>query len=264
MNILELINTNKQSRVTIDKGELVSYIINSEEIIHQKGNPGWRNSDTEMFPLIGATSSNNFTVSTPRGDCIQDQHGLLRELNYNTIQHTSNSVKFQKTYKKNKSIPNSKFPDKSPHKTLFWPYDFEFTKKFTLTNTELTIQFEVKAEKGMPFMLGYHPAFNLNGNKTEIIKTTSSEITIDQILAIGSNAFPVLNTEEITLIKKDGLNVKIKTKGFQNFMLWTEVNNMLCIEPITCYPNTTDACLTPDMFRTLNKTEFFEIIISPF
>jgi len=217
-----------------------------------------------MFPLIGVTSPNNFIVSTPRGECIQDQHGLLRELKYDIIKQSESTISFQKKYSKNSRIRNAKYPDKSPHKFVFWPYDFEFIKKYTLTNTSLTIQFEIKAEKGMPFMLGYHPAFKLNGNKTEIIKTTSSEITIDQILAIGSNAFPVLNTEEITLIKKDGLNVKIKTKGFQNFMLWTEVNNMLCIEPITCYPNTTDACLTPDMFRTLNKTEFFEIIISPF
>jgi len=263
MNILELISANKQSSVTIDKGELISYIINSEEIIHQKGNPGWRNSDTEMFPLIGATSLNNFTVSTPRGDCKQDQHGLLRELEYTASNQTNTSASFQKKYLKNTLVKNSKYPDKSSVEFVSWPYDFKFNKHFKLSENGLQITFSITAEQGMPFMLGYHPAFKLNGNKTEIIKTASSKITIDQILTIGSGAFPVLNTEEITLIKKNGLNVEIKTKGFQNFMLWTEVNNMLCIEPITFYPNLTKECLAKEMFRKANVIENFEVLITP-
>ena len=81
MREVTLISNDKLSIVKIDNGELVSYIKNDEELIHQKGNPGWRNSDTEMFPIIGPTEFNAFIVSTPKGDCIQYQHWLLIELN---------------------------------------------------------------------------------------------------------------------------------------------------------------------------------------
>jgi len=51
----------KQS-VQIDEGELVSYSVSGHEFIHQKGSPGWRNADTEMFPIIGPTNEANFKV----------------------------------------------------------------------------------------------------------------------------------------------------------------------------------------------------------
>jgi hypothetical protein len=75
-----LVSPDKYSIVKIDQGELVSFLKNKEELIHQKGEPGWRNSDTEMFPVIGPTEATNFMISTPKGNAIQDQHGLLREL----------------------------------------------------------------------------------------------------------------------------------------------------------------------------------------
>lgn len=265
MSTILLASPDHKHSVTIDKGELISFTVNSEEIIHQKGNPGWRNSDTEMFPLIGATSPINFRVSTPRGECIQDQHGLLRELDYQVINQTPNSVSFDKNYIKNTPIENSKFPEKSPEEFVSWPYDFTFTKKYLLTNEGLQIEFIIDAELGMPYMLGYHPAFMLEGNKKEIIKTTSKEISIDQIMEVGDSAFPLLNTSTLSLITENGSSIKIGTKGFENFMLWTPATNMLCIEPITYYPNATDACLSKEMFKIATESkENFEVTISSF
>ncbi|PCH50298.1 MAG: aldose epimerase, partial [Flavobacteriaceae bacterium] len=87
-------SADKNSIVKIEEGELISYQKNGEELIHQKGNPGWRNSDTEMFPIIGPTKANNFIVTTPKGNCIQDQHGLIRELKYSTKNKTEDSCSF--------------------------------------------------------------------------------------------------------------------------------------------------------------------------
>jgi len=70
---LILISPDKNSVVKIDKGELVSFLKNDEELIHQKRQPGWRNSDTEMFPVIGPTEVNGFMVATPKGNAVQDQ-----------------------------------------------------------------------------------------------------------------------------------------------------------------------------------------------
>lgn len=262
---LILMSPDKNSIVKIDKGELISFLKNKEELIHQKGQPGWRNSDTEMFPVIGPTEAADFMVSTPKGNAVQDQHGLLRELTYNLMENGENFAVFQKEYTANTIVKNSKFPEKSPKENLSWPYGFRFKKTFELSNDSLKITFEIVAEKGMPFMLGYHPAFKLSGNKTEICKTKNQEVALQKIMDGGSTAYPVLNTDEITLVKNKGFNISIKTKGFNNFMLWTEVSNMLCIEPITTYPYTKgEPPLAEKLFNLSNGKDYFNVLITPF
>jgi hypothetical protein len=231
---------NTNSQVIIEKGELISYCVENQEYIHQKGNKGWRNSDDEMFPIIGPVSENNFRVQTKNGDAIQDQHGMLREMEYSLISWDESSASFIKKYKKNTKIKNSKFPEKSTEEYLFWPFDFTFKKNFTLENNILTINFIINSDKGMPFMLGYHPAFLLSDTGQETVISGDKKITLSDIYKVGSNAFPILNSDKIVLKNTNKKDLEISTKGFNNFMLWTEVGNMLCIEPITQYTSYTD------------------------
>lgn len=262
METITLNSNDNNSIVKIEKGELVSYLKNGEELIHQKGNPGWRNSDTEMFPIIGPTEANNFTVSTPKGNCNQDQHGLLRELDYTIESQNKSNCTFNKNYTVNTTIENSKYPKKSPIKLISWPYNFIFKKAFSLSNESLKISFEIISEKGMPYMLGYHPAFMLNGNLEEVVIAKNKEISIPEIQKGGDTAYPILNTSEISLVKKIGTNINIKTKGFNNYMLWTPAANMLCIEPITAYPYTGDEMLSTALFNSSTGNDTFEILIS--
>ena len=251
--LLKSINSN----VKIDNGELTSFKKSGIEFIHQKGNKGWRNSDDEMFPVIGPTIKNNFIVHTKKGDAIHDQHGLLRELEYAVISSDEKSANFIKKYTKNTQIKNSKYPEKSTEPTLFWPFDFSFEKNFTLENNILKIDFIINSEKGMPFMLGYHPAFLLSDSGNEILISGDKKITLDDVFKAGSNAFPVLNSDKIILKNIDKDDVEITTKGFNNFMLWTEVNNMLCIEPITQYTSYTDQKFSEENMRlSEGKNEF--------
>ncbi len=231
---------NNSCSIEIEDGELISFLKENKEYIHQKGNKGWRNSDDEMFPVIGPTAKNNFRVHTAKGDAIQDQHGLLRELTYELVSANEKSVCFIKKYKKNTAVKNSKYPKKSSEEKLFWPYDFVFEKNFTLKEDCLKIEFIINSEEGMPFMLGYHPAFMLSSTGKEVLMANDKEITLSEIYKAGSNAFPVLNTDAVILKNIDRNNVEISTEGFSNFMLWTEVDNMLCIEPITQYTSYTD------------------------
>jgi len=219
--------------VKIDTGELVGYQVAGHEFIHQKGSPGWRSSDTEMFPIIGPTDKANFRVRTPKGEVIQDQHGLMREMTYVLTEQTTTTAVFTKCYKANTVIKNSKFPKKSKEEELSWPYDFEFTKTFVLTDKGLHIIFGVAGKIGMPYMLGYHPAFKIHTAKATI-QTDEKSISIAEVLAVGSKALHVPNCEKITL--SDSESIEITTTGFGDFMLWTEVSNMVCIEPITFYP----------------------------
>ena len=259
-----LISEDKNSIVKIEKGELISYKKNGEELMHQKGNPGWRNSDSEMFPIIGPTEANSFIVTTPKGNYNQDQHGLLRELDYTILHQDDTSFVFKKKYAAYTAIENSKYPDKSTVRLVSWPYSFNFQKKFDLKNDALKISFEIRAEKGMPFMFGYHPAFMLQGNLDEIIVFNNQPVSIPAIIKGGNTAYPILNSDEIQLIKKSGYNLSIKTTGFNNFMLWTPVPNMLCIEPITTYPYTEGSLLSKELFNSSNGIDNFELEITPF
>jgi len=236
----KILLTSANFKVLIDKGELISFKKDDTEFIHQKGNKGWRKSDDEMFPVIGPTNKNNFIVETKAGKSILDQHGHLRELDYDLIKADENTATFKKDYLKNTLVKNSKFPEKSPEEFLHWTYDFYFEKKFTLEENLLTIDFIISSEENMPFMLGYHPAFLLSDSGNEIIETSAQKITIDEVLEVGSNAFPVLNTDKITLKNIRKNDIEISTYGFHNFMLWTEVANMICIEPITHYTSFSD------------------------
>ncbi|WP_158839775.1 aldose 1-epimerase [Polaribacter sp. L3A8] len=259
MSIIILKNVN--SLIKIEKGELISYQKDNQEYIHQKGNKGWRNADDEMFPVIGPTAKNNFRVHTKNGDAILDQHGLLREMDYSLISSDESSAKFIKKYKNNTAIINSKFPVKSTEEKLFWPFDFTFEKNFTLKNDVLHIQFIIESEKGMPFMLGYHPAFLLSNTGNETLISNDTEITLADVYKAGSNACPVLNADKITLKNINKNDLEITTKNFDNFMLWTEVDNMLCIEPITQYTSYTDQKFSEENMRLSEGKNTFSVTI---
>ncbi len=258
--IITLTSPDNNSKVKIEDGELVSYQKFGVEFMHPKNDPGWKNTDTEMFPIIGPTQKNNFKVSTPKGDCIQDQHGLLRNLDYIVLNSDNKTAIFQKDYLKNTQINNPKYP-KSTEKEVFWTYDFRFIKKYELDNDALKIQFEIISEKGMPFMLGYHPAFNTT--KKSYCKIGGQKVTIDDILKIGSDAYPLFNQNKLTLFNENR-GIEITTEGFHNFMLWTEVENMVCIEPITQYPTHKTQKYSEKNMSLSDGNEKFSVLLKPF
>lgn len=262
VNLIQLTSFDKNTVIKIDKGELVSFINNNKEIIHQKESVGWDRSEIEMFPIIGPTFKNSNKVSTPKGYCIQDQHGFLRELKYDLLENSKTKAVFQKIYKANTKIKNSRFPDKSNEEFIFWTYSFTFKKTFELDNNFLKIIFEIISDKGMPFMFGFHPAFKLSGNLDETIQVKNKRITIEDIIQKGSAAYPFFDVNEITLIKKEGQNIRIKIKGFDNIMFWTEANNMVCLEPITQYPNLETQNYSEKNMRISRGEEVFSVVIT--
>lgn len=219
--------------VSIDKGELVSYKVDGHEFIHQKGSPGWGSSDTEMFPIIGPVNETGFQVQVPKGNAIQDQHGLLRQMEYLTVSSAETEAHFRKVYKAGTPVKNSKYPEKSPKQWLIWPYSFIFEKRFVLTEQGLEISFSISGEKDMPYMLGFHPAFKLHAENSSI-QAKGQQITLEEVLEVGNRALQIEDCVEVTL--QDKKDIKIKTEGFGHFMCWTLVRNMVCIEPITFYP----------------------------
>lgn len=251
---------NNNCIVMIDAGELVGYKVNGHEFIHQKGNLGWGSADTEMFPIIGPVNEADFRVKTPKGDAIQDQHGLLRQMEYGLEHQTDTSAVFVKEYQSGTEVYNSKFPEKSTEEKLTWPYDFRFEKSFLLTDNGLEVHFKVSGEEGMPFMLGYHPAFKLY-SKSPIILAKGKEISLDEVLAVGSRALQVPDCTSIIL--KDEKEITIETEGFGHFMCWTEVRNMVCLEPISFYPYAVEQVNLHQGFQKLKNVAQFKVVLKP-
>ena len=80
-------------------------------------------------------------------------------------------------------------------------------------------------------------------------------------MAVGSRAFKVIGYEEVIL--KDKNELRIRTEGFGNFMLWTEVPNMICIEPITFYPYDVEQKNLHEGFQSLlEDSKTFKVYIS--
>ncbi len=247
------------SSVKIDQGELVGFEVDGHEFIHQKGSPGWGSSDAEMFPIIGPVNEAGFRVQVPKGEAIQDQHGLLRQMPYKIISQDSNTAVYAKEYKAGTLVLNSKYPNKSPEQYMTWPYDFQFEKSLVLKENQLEITFKVMGEQQMPFMLGYHPAFKLHGENPTIV-TSDRTVTMDEVLEVGSRALQVADATSITL--KDKRDLTIETEGFGHFMCWTEVNNMVCIEPITFYPYAVDQSRLHEGFERLQGAAIFKVALS--
>jgi galactose mutarotase-like enzyme len=257
-NIIELSLNNLSAR--IEKGELISFKLDDYEFIHQKGSPGWGSSDTEMFPIIGPVNEANFQVQTLKGVSYQDQHGLLRQMDYDLVSSSRTKASYIKSYVAGREILNSKYPKKSTLEFMSWPYSFEFEKVFELTEQGLSIEFEVSGDKNMPFMLGYHPAFKLNVDNPTV-HTKTREIILDEILAVGNRALQIADCECITL--RDEKNITIKTQGFGHFMCWTEVRNMVCIEPISFYPYAVAQDDIHKGFEFLIDKRNFKVFLSP-
>lgn len=263
MSKIQLLQSEDQlSTVAIENGELISYQKNNIEFIHQKNDEGWNNSDTEMFPIIGPTVKNNYKVITQKGTNILDQHGLLREFPYILKSHTQKQAIFTKTYQKNTLLKNRKFPNKSIKEHIFWLYDFHFQKKFILDNNSLEIIFNFSTEEPMPFMLGYHPAFALSNNKNESFQTTEKNICLQEVFDAGADAYPVLECSEIILQHSDKNSIKITTQGFDNFMLWSETATMVCIEPITQFPDLKNQNYSEKNMRISDKNNHFSVKIA--
>ena len=251
----------KNQNLDVDAGELVGYQVDGHQYIHQKGSPGWRSSDTEMFPIIGPTAEAKFQVQTPKDIAIQDQHGLLRELEYEKVSQTETEILFQKKYRARTPVKNSKYPEKSNKEYLFWTYDFLFQKKFSLTDSGLEISFIVSGERDTPFMLGYHPAFKLYTKNPQFVAGDRT-ISLNEILNVGDRALQIADCEDLLL--KDQKQLRIRTEGFGNFMLWTPVPNMVCVEPVTFYPYAVEQKNLNEGFQYLgDEAKTFKVFIMP-
>ncbi len=247
--------------VIIDEGELISYQVEGYEFMHQKGEPGWGNTDTEMFPIIGPTEAAGYRVQVPKGNAVQDQHGHLRELRYHLNAQEKHSAIYTKEYQAGTLVSNSKYPKRSKAPKLIWPFNFRFEKKFYLGDEGLKITFTVSGERDMPYMLGYHPAFRLRLPDARVVGGGKS-VRLAEVMAAGDKALEIPETDSLVL--EDEKRIGVSTRGFGSFMLWSPSPNMICVEPVTFYPYAVEQTSLHEGFRFLHQEDVeFEVSLIP-
>lgn len=256
-----IVLTNGDLSAEIRGGELSSFRHGTYEFMHAPDQPGWGHSDTEMFPVVGPTADTGYRVQVPRGNAIQDQHGLLRELAYSRVSATKTTAVLQKIYQAGTPVANSKFPGRSTARWLVWPYSFRFEKRFSLLPDSLEVSFEVSGDVDMPFMVGYHPAFNLQTPEARV-SGCGREITLTEVLATGDRAYELPGCE--TLVLEDSRRLELRSRGFGHFMLWSPDPGMICLEPVTYYPYSRPQAEMHDGFEYLGREpRHFSLTLKP-
>lgn len=251
--------SNKQitAKIKHQGAELCSLLANDtqKEYIWE-GNPEyWGKHSPVLFPIVGTLKNNSFQIDNT---CYQlARHGFARDMNFELIDKTENSVTF--------SIQSSV-------ETLkIYPFEFELQIIYALEGKKLNIAYNVinKNQSQLPFSIGAHPAFALNGNfedyelqfeKDEtlvyhllendlISKKTKTVEKQDNLVKLNyplfendALIFKSLQSESLNILKNGIPLLKVDFQGFPHLGIWTKKDApFLCIEPWYGYSDTDES-----------------------
>ncbi len=112
-----------------------------------QADPGhWARHAPILFPFVGKLKDNQYHY---RGNTYQiGQHGFARDQRFTEVEKTATSIKLAL-----KSSTESK---------RIYPFDFELTLAYTLSENSINVSYEVLNPSADPlyFSIGGHPAFN--------------------------------------------------------------------------------------------------------
>ena len=241
----------------------------------------WPKKSPVLFPVVGGLKNN--TYSFKNKTYTLSRHGFAREMNFELINQTNNSLTF--LLKENAAT------------LLQYPFAFSFYVKYTLHTNNVNISYIVEnhTEEKLYFSVGAHPAFAvplIDGTSYEDYflefetKEDAPRWPISAEGLIESNSIPFIkNDRKLTLTKdlfledalvfKNLASKKISMKsdktphgltvsfdGFPYMGIWAAKNaNFVCIEPwcgIADSVNATGKLEDKEGINILRKGESFE------
>jgi len=149
-----MIYTIKNEKLTVkvsSKGaELISAKnADGKEYIWQANKSYWGRHAPILFPVCGRLLGSEYTLDGVRYE--MGSHGFARDSEFEFVEASENSITL--VLKQSESTAK------------VYPFDFALTVKYSLDGSALTMAIEVKndSEKVMPYMIGWHPGFNIDG-----------------------------------------------------------------------------------------------------
>lgn len=256
MSVITLSNSQISVAIKTLGAELCSIKNKLNREFMWEGNPNfWGKHSPVLFPIVGTLKNNTFYHNDTKYTLTR--HGFARDMDFELIEKTEDSATF--------SI-------QSNSETLInYPFEFELQIQYTLINTTVEIDYKVvnKDNSEIPFSIGAHPAFalpssfedysldfekvepleytllenDLVSQQTEKIHTDSNKVPLTyELFKRDALIFKKLQSNSITIIKKEKPILKVHFQDFPSLGIWTKVGApFICIEPWFGYSDTTES-----------------------
>lgn len=120
------------------------------EYIWQADSRYWGRHAPLLFPFIGRSNDNPYLLDGQK--YAMKQHGFLRDYEFKLVSLESDQIVL--------------LFESSPETKQVYPYDFAFKVKYQLRGKDLLVRYRIDNfnDKKMCYSLGFHPAFNLEGD----------------------------------------------------------------------------------------------------
>lgn len=242
-----------EARIISKGAELKSLVLGGRELMWEANPDFWGKTSPVLFPMVGNLRGGR-TVIDGKEYAIS-KHGFARDNEFEVSRVTEKSASF--TFKSNEMTRRS------------FPFDFEFTMSYTLTEEKLEILYEVtnKSNIPMPFCIGAHPAFACPGEGKSFSdyrlvfeeKETVSSPVLNTKIGMFENGrriwrlknsdeyplnyslfdddcvyFPNLTSQKVSLLDKENKGVRVSWEGFNSLGVWTPAGKkapFVCLEP---------------------------------
>ncbi|NDI99708.1 aldose 1-epimerase family protein [Flavobacterium sp. LaA7.5] len=252
--MITLSNTKLSATINPKGAELISLKDDKGTEYMWEGNPDfWGKHSPVLFPIVGTLKDNKYSYNGTT--YALSRHGFARDNVFTVKEQNKDSVTFS-------LVANALTKEN-------YPFDFELQIKYTLSGNSLHIDYIINnsGEEAMPFSIGAHPAFALQGNfeayslqfekeeqliSTQLQNDLLSDVEIPVTLQngkLGLNydlfendalVFKKIASQYIDIAKNDIPFLRVSFPDFPHLGLWTKPNApFLCIEPWQGYADST-------------------------
>ncbi len=219
-----------------------------EEFLWQGSSEWWPRRAPVLFPIVGRLNQNSLRYHGQMYSL--PQHGFARDNEFAVEAQSQNAITFQLSSTEGL---RAKFP-----------FDFQLRITYTLIDSTLEIQYEVKnpASKAMYFSIGAHPGFalapgeslsdyyiefekietldrhlleeGLFSGKTERVVTASRTMDLnDEMMKKDAVVFKDMKSTTLWLkSRRSNYNLEFHSPGFPYFGIWAKPGaRFVCLEP---------------------------------
>lgn len=239
--------SNSQLSATIDTlgAELLSLVKNNKNFIWTVDETYWNKTSPVLFPIVGRLKNDSFTFNGSSYPL--PRHGFARNMEFSFDKKSEHQVIFEL--------------NETEETKANYPFDFKLLMAYTLMDNELVIEYFVRnqSDEVLPFSIGAHPAFAIEGNfeeyslqfnkedsfetyhlenesfngKTTLVASENNAISLNYALfEKDALVFKQLKSNEVVLKHLDKNILKVNFDHFPYLGIWTKPNApFLCLEP---------------------------------
>ncbi len=239
--------SNHQLKVTINTlgAELIQLEKDNQNYIWTIDEKYWNKTSPILFPIVGRLKNDSYSIEDKNYEL--PRHGFARNFEFEIEHKTENAVVLLLT--------------ENQETLKQYPFQFELRLKYEIIENSLKLNYSIinKSQEIMPFSIGAHPAFAIDGlfsdytldfnqsedfishelekeqfnNSSKKIPSENGKINLDYALfEKDALVFKHLKSDTLTLLKKNQPYLSVKFKDFPYLGIWTKPNApFLCIEP---------------------------------